>query len=184
MFGLFSVPLRAAESIAATARETAAYAITGISSRATETVNTVDVRGQLSVLQHIVQSGMLDPNGPVDRLLQRGGLLEQLAREDGVVERLIERDGPLDRLLEREGLLAKVTERDTLERLIALTDTLDRLGPALDRIGPALDMLNARIATLQDLVAPGTTVGDLVARFPFRRRPPAPPTSGSQDPEA
>ncbi|MBB3039513.1 hypothetical protein [Hoyosella altamirensis] len=170
MFGLLTAPIRVVESVTRAARETASSAVSDFGNRASETASAVDVRGQLSVLQHIIQSGMLDPNGPLDRMLQRGGLLERLAHEDGVLERIIEHDGPLDRLLEREGLLSKMTERDTLERLIALTDTLDRLGPALDRIGPALDALNTRIATLQELVAPGGAVGDFVARFPLRRR--------------
>jgi hypothetical protein len=170
VFELITTPIRMAETFVRVARDTAAATASDLASKATETAQAVDVRGQLQVINNIVQSGILDPGGPLDRMVGKGGLLLRLAEEDGVLERIIERDGPLDRLLEREGLLAKVTEREMLERLIALSETLDKLGPALDRIGPALDALNSRIATLQDLMHPGGAVGDLVARIPRRRR--------------
>lgn len=170
MFGLITAPIRFVETAARAARESAGQTATGIASKATDAVHAADIRAQLQVLNNIVQSGILDPDGPLDRMVGKGGLLLRLAEEDGVLERIIERDGPLDRLLERGGLLANLTERGTLERLIALSETLDKLGPALDRIGPALDALNNRIATLQDLMSPGGAVGDLVAKLPLRRR--------------
>lgn len=166
MFGLITAPVRFVETAARAARESAGTA----AHKASDVVHAADVRAQLQVLNNIVQSGILDPDGPLDRMVGKGGLLLRLAEQDGVLERIIERDGPLDRLLERDGLLATITERDTLERLIALSETLDKLGPALDRIGPALDALNARIATLQELMLPGGAVGDLVAKLPLRRR--------------
>lgn len=200
MLVLIMLPFRMVISASRAVRETALSTALELSQRSSVTVHAVDFRPQMGVLQRIIMSGMLDPDGPLDRLLSKGGLLErlvdengvlekvieiggpldrllvkggvldQLAVEGGMVERAIEVDGPVDRLLARDGLVSKVAERDVIGRLVSLLETLERFGPAVDRIVPALDALNSTAATLQDLASPANAVNDLVSRLPIRRR--------------
>ncbi|MBN4926635.1 hypothetical protein IEU95_07330 [Hoyosella rhizosphaerae] len=197
------MPVRMLASATRAARDTAFDTVGQLTRRTPVLVHTVDLRPQLAVLGRIAQSGLLDPDGPLDRLLSRGGLLERLVDEEGVLEKVLEKGGPLDRLLaeggvldqiavkdglvERaiisggpvdrlladDGLVATVAERDVIGRLVALLHTLERFGPAVDRIVPTLDALNSTATSLQDMLNPANAVNDFVARIPMLRRKPA-----------